>query len=255
MHVTVRNITKVYQTSFQSNTVLKNISVSIEAGEFVAIMGPSGAGKSTLLNIIGTLDQPTKGEVFIDHKATSVMNDFESALFRRMHLGFVFQDIHLLESYSVEDNIKLPLILNKTPINEIQTRYVRLMEMFNLVRFKDKYPNELSGGEKQRVAIVRALMNYSKLILADEPTGSLDSHHAQLVMKDLVSLNEQLNNTIIMVTHSSQVASYASRVLFIKDGSIYTQIHRKDLTQAAFFEHIVETLTVMAKCDDSVDIS
>lgn len=243
----VRNVKKIYSSRFSIQKVqaLTNVSFQVEKGEYVAIMGESGSGKTTLLNILATLDKPTSGSVYLEGKNLAEIKEKEIAAFRREHLGFVFQDFHLLETFSNQDNIFLPLVLSKKNYEEMQARLLPIAKELDILSILKKYPYEISGGQKQRVAVARALITQPDLILADEPTGALDSRTTE----ELLSLFEKVNQnqqTILMVTHSIKAASYAGRVLFIKDGQIYHQIYRGNKTKEQMYQTISETLTLLA---------
>ncbi|MBP3852406.1 MAG: ABC transporter ATP-binding protein [Erysipelotrichaceae bacterium] len=243
----VRNVKKIYSSRFSMQKVqaLTNVSFQVEKGEYVAIMGESGSGKTTLLNILATLDKPTSGSVYLEGKNLAEIKEKEIAAFRREHLGFVFQDFHLLETFSNQDNIFLPLVLSKKNYEEMQARLLPIAKELDILSILKKYPYEISGGQKQRVAVARALITQPDLILADEPTGALDSRTTE----ELLSLFEKVNQnqqTILMVTHSIKAASYAGRVLFIKDGQIYHQIYRGNKTKEQMYQTISETLTLLA---------
>ena len=243
----VQHIQKVYQTRFGATevTALKDISFSGEEGEYVAVMGESGSGKTTLLNILATLDRPTEGKVLLNGEDIQKISDKVLTEFRRDHLGFVFQDFNLLETLSVYDNMVLPLVLARRRIEEMEKKVKPIAEMLGIEDLLKKYPYELSGGQQQRVAIGRAMITDPSLLLADEPTGALDSKSASNTLDLFDKINEN-GQTILMVTHSTVAASRAKRVLFIKDGLIYNQLYRGDRTDQQMFELISETLTVMA---------
>ncbi len=243
----VNGLKKTYLTRFGSNKVeaLKNVTFNAQRGEFVAIMGESGSGKSTLLNIIAALDKPTAGSVILDGTDLSKVKDSAMALFRRDNLGFVFQDFNLLDTFTLEDNIYLPLVLKNTPYKVMRDRLTTLAQTLGIKQILKKYPYEVSGGQKQRAAVCRALITNPKIILADEPTGALDSKASD----DLLRLFCDINNcgqTILMVTHSVKAASVAKRVLFIKDGEVYHQIYRADNTSEQMYQKISDTLTLIA---------
>ena len=247
------NIKKVYHTKLgmQSYTALNDINFSLCAGEFVAVMGPSGSGKTTLLNILASLDQPTSGNVLLEGQNFKDIPEKNIAQFRRDNLGFVFQDFNLLDTFSLKDNILLPLVLSQTPIKEMEQRLKPIAAMLHIEDLLEKYPYEVSGGEKQRAAVARAVITEPKIFLADEPTGALDSKSSTNLLQIFRALNDA-GKTILMVTHSSMAASYAKRVLFIKDGSIYSQIYRGEEDNHAFFERIVNNITVLS--NGGVDI-
>ena len=243
----VQHVQKVYQTRFGAAevTALKDINFSIEEGEYVAVMGESGSGKTTLLNILATLDRPTGGSVLLNGEDIQKISSKVLTEFRRDHLGFVFQDFNLLETLSVYDNMVLPLVLARRPIAEMEQKVKPIAEMLGISDLLKKYPYELSGGQQQRVAIGRAMITDPSLLLADEPTGSLDSKSASNTLDLFDKINEN-GQTILMVTHSTVAASRAKRVLFIKDGLIYNQLYRGERSDQQMFELISETLTVMA---------
>ena len=225
----VRNLGKTYVTRLGACRVqaLKDVSFSVEKGEFIAVMGESGSGKTTLLNILAALDRPGSGDVLLEGKCLSGIAEKELAAFRRDNLGFVFQDFNLLDTFSVRDNILLPLVLKRTGIKQMQERLAAAAGQLGLTELLDKYPYELSGGQKQRTAVGRAIITSPALLLADEPTGALDSHQAQRLMELFCRLNGG-GQTVIMVTHSVKAASYASRVLFLRDGQVFHQLCRGD---------------------------
>ena len=243
----VQHVQKVYQTRFGAAevTALKDINFSVEEGEYVAVMGESGSGKTTLLNILATLDRPTGGSVLLNGEDIQKISSKVLTEFRRDHLGFVFQDFNLLETLSVYDNMVLPLVLARRPIAEMEQKVKPIAEMLGISDLLKKYPYELSGGQQQRVAIGRAMITDPSLLLADEPTGSLDSKSASNTLDLFDKINEN-GQTILMVTHSTVAASRAKRVLFIKDGLIYNQLYRGERSDQQMFELISETLTVMA---------
>jgi len=250
----VSNVKKIYNMKLrmQQCVALNHVSFDVSEGEFVAIMGPSGSGKTTLLNIIASLDRATEGDVMLDGKSFSSIRDRELSEFRRKHLGFVFQDFNLLDTFSLKDNILLPLVLSQTPIAEMERRIVPVAKMLGIEKLLAKYPYEVSGGEKQRAAVARAVITEPRLILADEPTGALDSKSSANLLGNFHALNIE-GKTILMVTHSAFAASYASRVLFIRDGEIFSQIYRGDNDNHAFFERIVANLSVLS--DGGADIA
>jgi len=242
----VKNLKKVYATRFAGNTVqaLENVSFSVENGEYVAIMGESGSGKTTLLNLLASLDKPTSGEIYLEGKAFSTIKPKALCAFRRDNLGFVFQDFNLLDSFSLQDNIVLPLVLQGAHYNEMLQRLSGLAEQLGIAEILQKYPYEVSGGQKQRAAAARALITSPKLVLADEPTGALDSKAASQLLNLFSDINRQ-GQTIVMVTHSVQAASHAKRVLFIKDGSLFNQIYRGEKSYDAMFRMISDTLSIL----------
>lgn len=242
----VNGLKKVYTTRFGGNKVeaLRNVNFSVEEGEYVAIMGESGSGKTTLLNILAALDRPTGGTVQLDGKNLASIKDSAIASFRREHLGFVFQDFNLLDTFSLEDNIYLPLVLAGKQYQEMHSRLEPLAKKLGITSLLKKYPYEVSGGQKQRAAVARALITDPRLVLADEPTGVLDSRATDELLRLFNTINED-GQTILMVTHSVKAASHAGRVLFIKDGEVYHQIYRGDSTEEQMYQKISDTLTVL----------
>lgn len=243
----VRNVKKVYTTRFGANKVqaLKNVNFSVEEGEYVAIMGESGSGKTTLLNILASLDKPTSGEVLLDGKSTTAIREKEISAFRRENLGFVFQDFNLLDTFTIQDNIFLPLVLSGKQFPEMQARLTPLAKKLGIEEILQKYPYEVSGGQKQRAAVARALITNPKLILADEPTGALDSRATGSLLRLFEQVNED-GQTILMVTHSARAASHASRVLFIRDGEVFHQIYRGENSTEEMFLKISDALTMLS---------
>lgn len=248
MILEVKNIKKLYTTRLGGNSVqaLSNVNFSVEEGEYVAIMGESGAGKTTLLNILAALDKPSSGDVVLSGNSLVQMKEKELAKFRRNNLGFVFQDFNLLDTFSLKDNIFLPLVLSGKKHNEMHDRLVPIAEKLGISQILEKYPYEVSGGQKQRAAVARALITDPKLILADEPTGALDSHSADSLLQLFAKLNAE-GQTILMVTHSTKAASHANRVLFMKDGEVFHQIYKGNHSNEDMFAKISDTLTTMAK--------
>lgn len=243
----VNGIQKIYTSRFGGNKVeaLKNVTFSVEEGEYVAIMGESGSGKTTLLNILAALDKPTRGVVSLDGKELTNIKELEIATFRRDNLGFVFQDFNLLDTFSLEDNIYLPLVLAGKTYKEMNNRLKSISEKLGISKLLKKYPYEVSGGQKQRAAVARALITEPKLILADEPTGALDSKSTDELLSLFTRVNEA-GQTILMVTHSVKAASHASRVLFIRDGEVFHQLYRGDLSNREMYQRISDTLTILA---------
>lgn len=244
----ILRIKHVQQTYNASSThpvhALKDINLSVKKDEYVAIMGESGAGKSTLLNIIATLEKASSGLVMLNGQDISHLGRNQAAQYRRQHLGFVFQHFNLLDSLSNRDNIYLPLVLTKTPVAEMEKRLKPLARALNINSIIDRYPSEISGGQQQRIAIARALITQPELLLADEPTGALDSNTS----KEILNLFDQVNRqgqTIIMVTHSSAAASYTQRTLFIKDGRIYHELYRGQMSQKEYQEKISNTMMTL----------
>jgi len=243
----VSGVQKIYTTRFGGNKVeaLKSVSFGVEQGEYVAIMGESGSGKTTLLNILAALDKPTSGSVVLDGKDLSKIKESQVAAFRRDNLGFVFQEFNLLDTFSIEDNIYLPLVLAGKGHKEMQERLKPIAAQLGISELLKKYPYELSGGQKQRVAVARAIITNPKLILADEPTGALDSKATDELLRLFAQINKT-GQTILMVTHSVKAASHAGRVLFIKDGEVFHQIYRGDKTDEQLYQMISDTLTMLA---------
>ena len=242
----VKNLQKVYTTRFglQKVQALVNVNFTVEAGEFVAIMGESGSGKTTLLNILAALDHPTSGQVLLEGRSFAEVRESEKAAFRRDNLGFVFQDFNLLDTFSIRDNILLPLVLQNKSVDEMERRLVPLIAKLGLQGIENKQPYEISGGQKQRTAVARALITQPRLVLADEPTGALDSKAAAKLMHMFEDVHKS-GQTLLMVTHSAQAASYASRVLFIKDGEVYNQLYSGQLSRDVFYQKIIATLTAL----------
>lgn len=247
----VNNLKKVYTTRFGGNQVqaLSNVSFSVEEGEYVAIMGESGSGKTTLLNILAALDKPTSGQVLLEGRNLAALKESQIAAFRREQLGFVFQDFNLLDTFSIRDNIYLPLVLSRQDYREMGRKLDPIAAKLGITEILDKFPYEVSGGQKQRAAVARALITEPKLVLADEPTGALDSKATDELL-DLFSAINADGQTILMVTHSVKAASHAGRVLFIKDGEVFHQIYRGDSTDQALYQKIADTLTILATGGD-----
>ena len=243
----VSGLRKVYTTRFGGSQVeaLRNVNFSVEEGEYVAIMGESGSGKTTLLNILAALDRPTDGSVLLDGKDLSAVREQEAAAFRREQLGFVFQEFNLLDTFTIEDNIYLPLVLAGRSYDEMHARLEPIAKRLGITELLKKYPYEISGGEKQRAAVARALITEPRMILADEPTGALDSKSTDELLRLFGEVNS-LGQTILMVTHSVKAASSAKRVLFIKDGEVFHQIYRGADTDSRLYQKISETLTLLA---------
>ena len=242
----VKNVKKIYTTRFGNNQVeaLKNVNFSVESGEYVAIMGESGSGKITLLNILAALDKPTEGKVYLKGNDLGNLKEKDIAAFRRQNMGFVFQDFNLLDTFSLKDNIYLPLVLSGAKYNTMEKRLTPIAEKLGITQILDKYPYEVSGGQKQRAAIARALITKPQLILADEPSGALDSKAADSLMNLFTTINQD-GQTILMVTHSVKAASSANRIVFIKDGEVFHQIYRGNLTSEQLYQKIADTLTVL----------
>ena len=244
----VQHLQKIYTTRFGGNqvTALADVNFSVESGEYVAIMGESGSGKTTLLNILAALDRPTAGEVFLNGKALSDIRERDLAAFRRSHLGFVFQDFNLLDTFSLQDNIFLPLVLAGKDYRDMKKKIQPIAEQLGIAGILPKYPYEVSGGQKQRCAVARALITDPQIVLADEPTGALDSRAADNLLELFGEINKG-GQTILMVTHSVKAASHAGRVLFLRDGQVYHQLYRGTQSAEAQFAKISDTLTVLTQ--------
>ena len=244
----VRHLKKVYTTRFGGNQVeaLRNVNFTVEAGEYVAIMGESGSGKTTLLNILAALDRPTSGEILLNGKSLSKISQNKLAAFRRDNLGFVFQDFNLLDTFSIQDNIYLPLVLAGVPYEEMERRLKPIAETLDISHILKKYPYEVSGGQKQRAAVARALITEPQIILADEPTGALDSKASDTLLRLFGQVN-RAGQTILMVTHSIKAASHAKRFLFLQDGEVYHQLYKGDQTSEQLYAKISDTLTVLTQ--------
>ncbi len=242
----VRNLRKVYTTRLGGNKVraLEDVNFTVEQGEYVAIMGESGSGKTTLLNIMASLDKPTSGQVILDGKNMADIRQKEICAFRRDNLGFVFQDFNLLDTLSLKDNIFLPLVLAGRSYQDMEERIKPLAAKLGIGEILGKYPYEVSGGQKQRTAVARALITGPRIVLADEPTGALDSRASDRLLRIFAQVNED-GQMILMVTHSIQAASRAGRVMFIKDGTVFNQIYRGRLTDDEMYRKISDTLTVL----------
>lgn len=243
-----KEIRKVYTTRLGGNSVeaLRNVNLSVDEGEYVAIMGESGSGKTTLLNILAALDKPTSGSVLLEGRDFSKLEESEAAEFRRDNLGFVFQEFNLLDTFTLEDNIYLPLVLSGMKHEEMNRRLMPIADILGITGLLKKYPYEVSGGQKQRAAVARALVTEPSLILADEPTGALDSKSSDELLRLFGEIN-RTGQTILMVTHSVKAASHASRVLFIKDGQVFHQIYRAGMTNEQLYQKISDSLTLMAQ--------
>lgn len=242
----VKDIRKSYTTkwSLSKCEALKGVDFSVEQGEFVAIMGESGSGKSTLLNIIASLLKPTSGQIILNGQDMAEVKDSQLSAYRRDHLGFVFQDFNLLDNFNVKDNILLPLVLAQKPYSEMESGLKKVSELLRIIDLLEKFPYEISGGEKQRTAIGRAIITNPDLLLADEPTGSLDSKAADRTLQLFQSINES-GQTILMVTHSVRAASKAKRVLFIKDGRVFHELYKANQSDDDFYQKIMNTLSAM----------
>ncbi|MEL3962871.1 ABC transporter ATP-binding protein [Lysinibacillus endophyticus] len=240
-----RKIRKVYGKKSTAQEVLKGIDIEVQKGEFVGIMGPSGSGKTTLLNVLCSIDHPTEGIVEINGQNLRGMKEKALANFRREQLGFIFQDYNLLDTLTVKENILLPLSISKQPKAVVESRLKELVGILGISDILNKYPNEISGGQKQRTSAARALIANPTLVFADEPTGALDSKSANALLTNLETINKQKNATIMMVTHDPVAASFCSRVLFLKDGAIYTELYKGDKTRQQLFQQILNTQSVL----------
>lgn len=249
--LSVKNIKKTYTTRFGGNQVqaLKNVTFDVEQGEYVAIMGESGSGKTTLLNILAALDKPTSGTVLLENRDFSRIRESERAVFRRDNLGFVFQDFNLLDTFSLQDNIFLPLVLAGCDYETMNKRLQPIAEKLGITQLLQKFPYEVPGGQKQRAAVARALITQPKLILADEPTGALDSRATDELLRLFSAVNDD-GQTIVMVTHSVKAASHANRVLFIRDGEVFHQIYRGTSTNEQLYQKVADTLTMLVTGGD-----
>ena len=252
MHILeVQGLQKIYTTRFGGSKVeaLKNVNFTVDSGEYVAIMGESGSGKTTLLNILAALDKPTAGQVILDGRDLSQIREGQVAAFRRDNLGFVFQEFNLLDTFTLEDNIFLPMVLAGKPHREMSQRLIPIARQLGITELLKKYPYEVSGGQKQRAAVARAIITDPRLVLADEPTGALDSKATDELLRLFGDINKD-GRTILMVTHSVRAASHAGRVLFIKDGEVFHQIYRGGCTNEQLYQKISDTLTMLATGGD-----
>lgn len=240
----LEHIQKYYGSKGNVTKAIQDISFSVQEGEFVGIMGASGSGKTTLLNCISTIDTVSAGHIYLNGTGVTEITEKQIARFRRENLGFVFQDFNLLDTLTISENIALALTINRVPAGEIDGRVREIAGKLNITDILDKYPYQVSGGQKQRCACARAIINQPKLILADEPTGALDSHSSQMLLSAIQSINETLGATILMVTHDAFSASYANRILFLRDGTIFTEIFKGNNSRRTFFEKILDVLTM-----------
>ena len=239
------HIQKYYGNEGNITKAIQDISFSVSKGEFLGIMGASGSGKTTLLNCISTIDTVSAGHIYLEGTDVTEINEKQIARFRRENLGFVFQDFNLLDTLTISENIALTLTINKVPAGKIDGQVREMAEKLNITDILDKYPYQVSGGQKQRCACARAIINAPRLILADEPTGALDSHSSQMLLSTIQSINEMLGATILMVTHDAFSASYANRILFLRDGMIFTEIRKGSDSRRTFFNKILDVLTMM----------
>ncbi len=242
----VQGLEKTYGTSkrnvFQA---IQGVSFDVEEGEFVGIMGPSGSGKTTLLNCISTIDRPTKGQVYLDGIETSSMSNAQRLNFRGSTLGFIFQDSNLLDTLTCAENVSLPLSIARVPYKEIESRVDNIADRFGIAKIMKHFPYEVSGGQAQRVAACRALINNPRMLIADEPTGSLDSKNSRNLLASFKQINKEDNTTILMVTHDVDAASWCSRVLFLRDGKLYSELRRGDKSRDEFFKDIMDVVNVI----------
>lgn len=241
----IKNVTKYYGSGDTVSKALDGVSFHMAQGEFTAIMGASGSGKSTLLNVIATIDRPSSGSIFLEGRDIAGMRERELAAFRRDHLGFIFQEYNLLDTLTVAENIVLPLNLQKRPVRETQEKLRAVAASLELTEQLSKFPRQLSGGQRQRAACARALITQPALILADEPTGALDSANSKGLMQTFVRMNRDLGSTILMVTHDAMMGSYASRILFLKDGQIWNELYRGDRSRQDMYHEILNTMAVL----------
>ena len=244
-YINVCDVEKYYGSDAGMTKAVDRVSFQVAEGEFVGVMGASGSGKTTLLNCISTIDTVSAGHIYLDQTDVTDLRPGQLARFRRENLGFIFQDFNLLDTLTLGENISLALTINKVPHHKILSRVQEIAASLNISDILEKYPYQVSGGQKQRCACARALVSDPKLILADEPTGALDSHSAQMLLSTLQSINEKLGAAILMVTHDPFSASYAGRILFLKDGEIFTEIRRGDGTRKAFYDKVLGVLTML----------
>lgn len=241
----IDSIEKYYGNKGNILKAIDDVSFEVQKGEFVGVMGPSGSGKTTLLNVIATIDEVSSGHIYLNGKDLTEINKKEIGRFRRENLGFIFQDFNLIDTLTIHENIALALTINKTNKNEIGGKVNSVAKELGIEEILTKYPYEVSGGQKQRTACARALITNPKLILADEPTGALDSRSAQMLIEMISSLNKDFKATILMVTHDSFTASYCDRILFIKDGKIFTELVRGNNTRKQFFNQILDVVALL----------
>ena len=243
--VEATRLTKIYGAAGHTHTALRDIDLTVAEGEFVGVMGPSGSGKTTLLNVLATIDSPTSGDISIDGAKLRGMDEDALAAFRRNKLGFLFQDYNLLDTLTVKENIVLPLALAKVELKQLERKVAEIADRLGISAILDKYPYQVSGGQKQRTAAARAMIGSPSLILADEPTGALDSRSAADLLESLRDLNERDKATIFMVTHDAIAASYCSRVLFIKDGRLFTELVRGGMSRKELFKKVIDVLSAL----------
>lgn len=248
----VKNVEKYYGNKSNITKAVDNVSFDVKKGEFVGIMGASGSGKTTLLNCISTIDTVTSGHIYINNKDITSLKSRELSKFRREELGFIFQDFNLLDTLTAYENIALALTIIKRPIKEIDSIVRDVAKKLEIENILDKYPYQISGGQKQRVASARAIVTNPSLILADEPTGALDSKSSRMLLESFEALNKNLDATILMVTHDAFTASYCHRILFIKDGKVFNEIVRGDDSRKEFFEKIIDVVTLLGGDNSNV---
>ena len=248
----LENVKKYYGVKNNITKAVDGISFQVDEGEFVAIMGASGSGKTTLLNCISTIDNVTSGHIYVGSEDITEIKEDDMADFQRENLGFIFQDFNLLDTLSIEENISLSLIINHTDVNEVDKRVLDIASKLGISDVLKKFPYEVSGGQKQRCACARALITHPKLILADEPTGALDSKSSRMLLETMRDMNEHLGATILMVTHDTFSASFCKRVLFLKDGKIFNEILRGDKSRKEFFDEIIDVLTLLGGDTENV---
>lgn len=246
-----QNVRKSFGTRGNVQQVLKGVNLRVVEGEFVGIMGASGAGKTTLLNVLATIDRTTEGSILIGDADISRMKDAELSAFRRNKLGFIFQDYNLLDTLTVKENILLPISLGKVKKNVAEDEFLAIADILGITELANKYPHEISGGQKQRTSAARALINQPSIVFADEPTGALDSKSASSLLGTMEDINKKRGVTIMMVTHDPVASSYCSRVVFLKDGAVYSELYRGDKTRQAFFKDIMNVQVVLG--GDDVD--
>ena len=241
----LEHIQKVYGNGGSITKAIRDISFRVEEGEFVGIMGASGSGKTTLLNCISTIDAVSAGHIYLDGQDVTEIKPKDLARFRREKLGFVFQDFNLLDTLTIGENIALVLAINRTPVSQVEEKVRAMAQRLSIQDILSKYPYQVSGGQRQRCACARALIHGPRLLLADEPTGALDSHAAQMLLTTFAGIHRQMGATILMVTHDALTASYAQRILFLRDGEIFTELRRGSETRGTFFEKILQVLTML----------
>ncbi|QUI24159.1 ABC transporter ATP-binding protein [Vallitalea pronyensis] len=242
--IQVKNVTKIYGSKSNKTVALSNVNFDINKGEFVGIMGPSGSGKSTLLNVISTIDKTTAGTIIYEDKDIGTLKENALSDFRRKELGFIFQDFNLLDTLTVEENIVLPLAISRIHVKQIKEKVNDVVRILGIDDITHKFPYEISGGQKQRTAAARAIINNPRMVLADEPTGALDSKSSKELLVCMKKLNKELSSTILMVTHDPFAASYCDRILFIKDGSIYSELMSSG-ERKAFYNRIIDVLAML----------